>query len=136
MANTEKSFPIRVDLTGEDAIVQGAEWYRMFLFTYTDDGETWETWPDDTYDGVMTVKADYDSEPIIEATTDNGMVTVGEQGTDPHKYTIQIALPSSVTEALEPWGRGVWDLFVIDSLGHRTMVCKGIAELKRMVMEV
>jgi len=134
MVERERSFPIRVDLTGEDAIVQGMDWYRFFLLDYVEDGVT-ITWPDDSFTGVMTVKETYDSEPIIEATTENGMLVLGEQGTDPYIYTIAVMLPHTVTETLEPWGRGVWDLFVVDGFNHRTMVYKGKAELARKVMD-
>lgn len=135
MVEREKAFPIRVDLTGEDAIVQGADWYRFFLLDYSDDGVTFHTWPDDTYTGVMTVRADYDSPVIFEATTANGRLELGEQGTAPNLYTIAIMLPHSLTSTLEPWGRGVWDLFVDDAFGHRTMVYKGKAELARKVRD-
>lgn len=136
MVQREKAFPIRVDLTGEDGIVQGMDWYRFFLLTYlAADGVTWETWPDDTYTGVMTVRADYDSDVIFEATTTNGYLEIGEQGTDPNLYTIAIALPNSLTSTLEDWGRGVWDLFVTDSFGHETMLYRGKAELVRKVRD-
>lgn len=128
MAN-EQTLPIRWDLTGEDAIVQGADWRREMLLTYSD-GTNWDT---SGYTGRMMIRADYDSPVLLDCSTANGRIEVGIQGTAPNQRNIAITLTAAATAALVDWGVGVWDIELTDATGHVVRVCGGQAALSREV---
>lgn len=130
---SEQTLPIRWDLTGEDAIVQGADWWRGRALTYLDpaDGLV-KTWDTTGYTAEMTIRAEYDSAVI--ASTDTGIVvTTGLQTTsDGVEYSIGIRLPNSLASGLSDWGNGVWDCWLVDGI-TRTKVYYGNATLDRAV---
>lgn len=127
MAN-EQTLPIRWNLTGEDAIVQGMDWRREELISY-------ETGPWNTagYTAFATFRTDYDSAVVLSCTTENGRIEVGIQGVSPNQRNIAITLTSAATKTLTAYGLMVWDLWLKDSTGHETMVHNGQAVLVRRV---
>jgi len=127
--SNEQTLPIRWDLTGEDAIVQGADWRREMLLSYEDG----TIWPTSGYTGRMMIRADYDSPVLLDCTTTNGRIEVGIQGTAPYQRNIAITLTAATTAALSDWGLGVWDLELTDSTGHVFRVYFGRAALNRQV---
>ncbi len=127
--SNEQTLPIRWDLTGEDAIVQGADWRREMLISY-DDINNWNT---SGYTARMMIRADYDSPVLLDCSTANGRIEVGIQGTAPYQRNIAITLTAATTGALSDWGLGVWDIELTDSTGHVVRVYYGRAALNRQV---
>ncbi len=131
---SEREFPIIWHLTGQDAIIQGADWRRYRALSYIDPADGNEKlWNTTDFTGSMTIRATYDGPVLLSATTANGRLTVGVQGTAPNQYNVGIVLPSSVTTALTDWGLGVYDLELTDSFGVITRVYEGQCVLSREV---
>lgn len=126
----EQTLPIRWDLTGEDAIVQGADWRREALLTYSD-GTIWDT---AGYTGRMMIRADYDSPVLLDCTTANGRIEVGIQGTAPNQRNIAITLTAATTAALTFTELAVWDITLADGAGHVVRVYGGVVALNRRVV--
>lgn len=127
--SNEQTLPIRWDLTGEDAIVQGADWRREMLLTYSD-GTNWNT---SGYTARMMIRAGYDSPVLLDCTTANGRIEVGIQGIAPYQRNIAITLTAAATAALTDWGLGVFDLNLTDTTGHVIRVYEGSVALNRQV---
>ena len=131
---TAKRLPIRWDLTGEDAITQGADWTRYRAIEVEDTTTGVVTTLDFTgYTGRMTIRSDYDDEAALAITTDDYLSTTLVTDSAGEEWSLTIELPSAVTAALEDWGRGVYDLEVEDGFGNVTRVYEGIATLSREV---
>lgn len=131
---SERQFPLRWDLTGDDAIIQGADWARYRALEYRDPADGLiKLWDTTGFTARMTIRATYDGPVLLTATTANGRLSVGIQGTAPYQYNLGITLPNSVTTALADWGFGVWDLELVDSFGKVTRVYHGNAVLEREV---
>lgn len=128
--SNEQTLPIRWDLTGEDAIVQGADWRREMLLSYEDG----TIWPTSGYTGRMMIRADYDTPVLLDCTTANGRIEVGIQGVSPNQRNIAITLTAATTAALVDWGLGVWQIALTDSTGHVVSVYEGRVTLKRRVV--
>ena len=124
----ETSLPIRWDLTGEDAITQGADWMRYHAFDYTDESGNLIVWDTTGYTARMTIRADYGGSAILSLTTDNGRLEVG--GTD---WSLMMHLTPAATEGLADWGIGVYDCELVDEFGRVTRVLHGRAALSREV---
>lgn len=124
----EQTLPIRWDLTGEDAITQGADWRREMLLT--SDAGIWDT---SGYTGRMKIRASYDGPVLLDCTTANGRIEVGIQGTAPNQRNIAITLTAATTAALVDWGVGFWDIELVDGSAHVTRCYQGFAALSREV---
>ncbi|MDQ3540784.1 MAG: hypothetical protein M3440_08865 [Chloroflexota bacterium] len=130
----ERTLPIRWDLTGEDAIIQGADWRRYAALTYIDPADGLEKlWNTTGFTGRMQIRAGLDGALISTFLTGTGRLTVGIQGTAPDQYNVGIVLPNSVTVALTDWGLGVYDLELTDPFGIITRVYAGNCVLSREV---
>ena len=102
----ERELPIRWDLTGEDAIVQGATWTRYTALEYLDpDTGAVTTWDTTGYTARMTIRATIGGPVVLELTTENGRLEVG----DPD-WTVKISLTPAATTDLADWGLGVYSL--------------------------
>jgi hypothetical protein len=129
----EQQYPIRWDLTGEDAIVQGVTWRRYRAITYMV-GSTLTVFNTTGYTAQMTIRADYPPSPVLASHTTGIIVSLGALTTsDGQPYSIGITIPQSATTALTDFGIGKWDLILIDSFGSREMVYHGNAALERSV---
>ncbi len=127
--SNEQTLPIRWDLTGEDAIVQGADWRREMLLTY-DTGTIWDT---AGYTGRMMIRADYASPVLLDCSTANGRIEIGIQGTAPNQRNIAITLTAATTAALTFADLAVFDLELTDATGHVIRVYGGYVSLSRQV---
>ncbi len=127
--SNEQTLPIRWDLTGEDAIVQGADWRREMLLSY-DDGTIW---PTSGYTGRMMIRADYDTPVLLDCSTANGRIEVGIQGTAPNQRNIAITLTAATTAALTFADVALYDLALTDSTGHVVRAYFGTVALNRRV---
>lgn len=125
----EQTLPIRWDFTGEDAIVQGADWRREALLTY-DDGTIWDT---SGYTGRMMIRADYGSPVLLDCSTANGRIEVGIQGTVPNQRNIAITLTAATTAALTFTDLALYDLKLTDATGHVVRGYQGVVALNREV---
>lgn len=125
MATAERTLPIRWDLTGEDAILQGADWIRYHAFDYlnttTSEVEIWDT---TGYTARMTIRAEYGGTAILSLTTENGRLEVG--GED---WSLKMHLTPAATAGLASWGIGVYDCEIVDEFGRVTRVLHGRAAL-------
>ncbi len=129
----EQQYPIRWDLTGEDAIVQGVTWRRYRAITYLV-GSTLTVFNTTGYTAQMTIRADYPPSPVLVSTATGIIVSLGALTTsDGRPYSIGIVIPRSVTEDLVEWGLGRWDLWITDPFGNRDPVYHGNATLERSV---
>jgi hypothetical protein len=133
MAQETGVTPIRWDLTGEDAIIQGADWTR-YMALYYDDPVTGEEklWDTTGYTAHMVIRATLDSSGSMGITTSSGELVTGFQGPN-NQYCLSIRLTAARTKGLVDWGLGVWDLDVTDPYGHVTRVYEGRAALSREV---
>lgn len=130
----EREFPIRWDLTGEDAIIQGATWRRYRALEYLDPADGLiKLWDTTGFTARMAIRASYDGPVLLSATTENGRLQTGIRGTAPNQYNLGIVLSSTATAALGDWGLGVYDLEVVDAIGNVTRVYHGAATLEREV---
>ena len=128
----EQSYPIRWDLTGEDAIVQGSTWRRYRALTYLV-GSTLTVFATTGYTAQMTIRADYDG-PVLASHATGIIVSLGALTTsDGQPYSVGITIPQSVTEDLTDFGLGKWDIFLTDSFGTREMFYHGNVSLERSV---
>lgn len=95
------TFPIRADL----ALVKGDP-YSKALGLNTASGliDTAGWW------GLLQIRHPDTDAVLVEASTANGRITVGIQGTAPHQWNVLIDIPSLVTAALVDWGVGDWQL--------------------------
>ena len=129
----ERTFPLRWDLTGEDALVEGAVWRRYIALDYLDpsDGLT-KVWDTTGYTAAMTVRDAYDGTVLLSATTENGRLTVGDAD-----YTLIIELSGAATgdTDLAPLkdALGVWDVWVTDAGARSTMLYTGRVALEPRV---
>lgn len=128
-------FPIRWDLTGEDAITQGADWIRYIgidLYDATTDTES--TWDLTGYTARLAIRPDYGEDAVLTGSTTDGRISTAlVTDDDGNEYSLTITFVNAVTAALADWGRGVWDLEVEDSFGHVTRLYHGYAVLSREV---
>jgi hypothetical protein len=133
MATETGQTPIQWDLTGEDAITQGADWSRYMALYYIHPTTGVETlWNTTGFTGRMTVRASYDAPVSLTATTANGRLVTGLQGPN-NAFCLSIQLSNSYTASLVDWGLGVWDLELVDTSGTVTRVYAGRAALSREV---
>lgn len=125
----ERTLPIRHDLTGEDAIIQGADWSRYFALEYIDPATGQLTaWNTTGFTARMSVRADYDSPVLLSCTTENGRLQVGDPA-----WTVKITLTNAVTAALNFDGIALWDLELIDTFAHVTRAYHGRVAIEREV---
>ena len=144
----ETALPLRWDLTGEDALIEGAAWERWISLYYMaplldeDDNVVLDehgdpvlvetVWETTGYTATMTIRDDYDGAVLLSATTANGLLVTGASG-----YTVKIALTATATDApaLDPLkvALGVYDLWLYDTGGNPTAVYTGRVALQRKV---
>lgn len=129
MATPELMLPIRRDLTGEDAITQGAYWHRGFALAFAD-GSLWDT---GLYSGRMQVRASYSSAVAVELTDVNYRLFLGIRGVAPNLTNLVMALEASVTAPLADWGLGVYDVEFTDTTGRTIRVYEGLCTMSREV---
>jgi len=130
----ERQFPIHWDLTGEDAIIQGADWRRYRALSYIDPADGLEKlWNTTGFTGRMQIRAGLDGALIATFLTGTGRLLTGIQGTAPYQYNIGFVFPNSVTGVLTDWGLGVYDLELTDPFGVITRVYEGQCVLSREV---
>lgn len=93
-------------------IPQGADFRMALLLVYRD--ETGAAVIHDTadWDVLFQVRKEptADSPVLVEASTADGRIAVGIQGTAPNQANVVIKIPASVTTLLEDWGAGGYDL--------------------------
>lgn len=132
-SNREDSLPIVFNLTEEDAITQNSYWERAFALYYLDDLGAQVLWE---FDGVMAsghaaIKPTHDDAAVLSLTTTNGGVVFGP--TVDEDFSFKLVLQHGDTSALDDWGKGVWDIYVIDASGRKLQLYKGDAALARNV---
>ncbi len=126
---SERTLPIRFDLIGEDAIVQGAYWSRQFSFIFTDD----TLWNTAGFYAGMKIRAAIGSPVLIDGTVANGIMAVGIQGTVPDQYNLSITITGANTSSLADWGRGVYDVILVDTFNRVYRVLEGHCSMSRAV---
>lgn len=79
------------------------------------------------YGVKMQIRANVDDElPALEMSTANGLITVGRVNyPGVNEYNIKWSAPPGTTDAVEDFGRGVYDLEVTDGLGAITRLING-----------
>lgn len=129
----ERQFPIRWDMTGEDAIVQGSTWRRYVALEYIDpaDGLT-KLWDTAGFTGLMNIEAGA-GQLLWVFNTSGGRLVTGIQGTAPYQYNLMIILPGSLTSTFIEWGLGRYDLFLTDVANEPHMIYNGNIVLEARV---
>lgn len=126
---SERTFPIRFDLTGEDAIIQGATWRRHFSFIF-DDGTLWDT---AGFTARMKVRATMDGPVLLDMNIGTGRLETGIRGTAPNQYNLAMILTPDYTSPLVDWGLGVYDVELTDLSARVYRVLEGFCALSREV---
>jgi hypothetical protein len=93
-------------------IPQGADFRMSLLLIYRDDDGSAVIHDTADWTVLMQVRKEptVDSPVLVEASTANGRIVTGIDGTAPHQSNIVIKIPASVTKTLEDWGEGGYDL--------------------------
>jgi hypothetical protein len=131
--------PIRWDLTGEDAITQGADWTRYVALYYVDPADGVEkVWDITGYTARMTIRDNVDAGSRYNANTENGRINTTLQVINGQEWSLQITFTASSTSrttnpTLNNLQLGVYDLEVIDPYGHVTRVYEGRVALSKEV---
>lgn len=109
---------------------QGADWE-----------ETW-AWVDEAgtlvntsgYVVVIDIRDEPGSTLLLQASTTNGLVTVGKvnEGTD-NEYNIKVNVPGATTAAVEDFGKGVWDMKITDLTGRIRYLVDGYVRYRPQV---
>lgn len=132
MALVEQTLPITDHLTGEDAIVEGAD-YWFFIQTYYDNDGVETLWTTSGYSAEMSIRQGH-GEPVLMHATQADYLTVGDSD-----YTLIIHLPATVTGATTAGSladlaeRGVYDIWLHDGFGNSTMLRDGYVTVRRKV---
>ena len=124
----------RFDFTGDDAVTQGMPVAMPFAATddtnmvldYTGYTATFQLYP-----APATLDSLHDETPILSLTDATGAGELGLfDGGDFGEYNVLLFLDQTQTSALEPFGRGVYFLDVIDDFGRVTLRIRGAMELE------
>ena len=121
----------------EMVIEQGKPFKYYFAVEYPD-GEIADLIADGYPDARFAIVPDYGQQPVIDVShldyihVERGFD--GEEG-DPDRmqWSGYIEIPASLTNALEPWGRGLYELIVDNGAGDYVCVDRGVAVLERKV---
>lgn len=124
----ERMLPIKWDLVGEDAIVQGSYWNKPQALTYLDVNGNVVVWDTTGYTARMHVRANIESAVALELSTANGRLVVGEPNT-----TVRLVLTAGATMNVPDFGMGVYDLVLTDQYGVDQIVFHGRAAMQRRV---
>jgi hypothetical protein len=137
MANETGVTPIRWDLTGEDALTQGADWMR-YVALYSVNPSTGEevVWDTTGYTAQMFVRKDHDSPILLSLTTANGRITTGLLNVGGQQWSMLLHVTAAATArttapALDSLGLGVYDLELTDPYGVVTRVYDGRISIRR-----
>lgn len=77
----------------------------------------------------MKVRASYDATTaLLTLTTENGHITVFD---DSGTHNLELDITNAQSAALTDWGRGFWDLELVDTFGRVARVLQGFAYLSR-----
>lgn len=83
------------------------------------------------YKAPATLDSLHDEAPVLGGTSSDGRVMLGLfDGGEFGDYNVLITLPSAQTSALAPWGRGVYNLDIIDPFGHVQYRVRGTVVLE------
>lgn len=83
------------------------------------------------YAAPATLDSLHDQAPVINLTSDSGAVNPGLfDGGDFGEYSVYLYLTQAQTSALSPWGTGVYNLDLIDPMGHPQIRIRGVIELE------
>jgi len=94
-------FPIRASL----ALVKGDPYHRgLALISAAGIIDTTGWW------ALFQIRHPDTNAVLVEASTANGRIIVGIQGTAPNQIDLEIDIPALVTSALTDWGVGSWQL--------------------------
>jgi hypothetical protein len=93
-------------------IPQGADFRMSLLLIYRDESGAAVIHDTTGWDVLLQVRKEPTAESpvLMEASTANGRVTVGIQGTAPYQANVVIKVAASVTAGLADWGEGGYDL--------------------------
>lgn len=83
------------------------------------------------YRSAVAVESIHDEPPILAGGTNDGLVSLGLfDGGEFGPYNAYMALVSSLTSSLIPWGIGSYNLDIIDPFGHVQYRVAGIIKLE------
>jgi len=94
-------FPIKRSLS----LVKGDAWGRAIAIQTPDGLHDTTGWV-----ALLQIRHRETGAVLVEASTANGLITVGIQGTAPHQYNLKVDIPKVVTASLTDWGVGDWQL--------------------------
>lgn len=110
----DEYFPMRIQ--GRNATIPDlAEWSATFRL----------------YKAPATLDSLHDEAPVLVGTSSGGRVMLGLfDGGDFGQYNVLLTLTSALTSTLQPWGRGVYFLDIIDPYGHVQYRVRGTVALE------
>lgn len=83
------------------------------------------------YQSPVAIGSIHDESPILTGSTADGRVNLGSfDGGEFGQYNAYLALPSSITSNLIPWGIGSYNLDIIDPFGHVQYRVAGLIKLE------
>lgn len=83
------------------------------------------------YPPPATLESLHDTAPILSLTNASGAVELGLfDGGEFGQYGILLYLTQAQTSALEPFGRGIYNLDIIDAFGHPQLRIQGTIALE------
>jgi hypothetical protein len=123
---SEQKFPVRVDLVGEKAIIQGSDYSQKFCFRYTD-GALRDT---SGNTAMMRIRSSVGGPTLVDFHSYQGRILLGIRGEPGNQYNLAISVEAAVTQAITWWGTGVYQLFFKDAFGHYTCILHGVVEME------
>lgn len=114
-------------------IPQGADFRMDLAIIYRDELGFAHLHDTTDWDVLFQVRKEptADSPVLVEASTANGRIVVGIQGTAPNQKNIALKIPASVSGALADWGEGGFDLNCLYANLDIDFHLSGLACLKR-----
>jgi hypothetical protein len=110
--------PHRYDLIGDDAIAQGAEFYRPFAIEAVDGTTINLATEGDGYTvGRLVIKDQYSGTEQVTLDTDNGGVVIGSFTDTSGSWSGYWFMSAAATATLTDWGDGVYDFEIATSSG-------------------
>lgn len=83
------------------------------------------------YASPATLDSLHDLPPILSLSDASGAIEVGLMDSDDFgEYSVLLYLTQQQTSVLEPWGRGVYNLDIIDPFGHPQLRIRGVMQLE------
>lgn len=122
----------------DELVVEQGKPFKWWIAVQYPDGEIADLIADGHPNARFVVVPDYGEQPVIDV-THLDYIHIGrtfdsaEGEADRMQWSGYVEIPASVTDALEPWGRGIYELTVDNGAGDYVCVDRGVAVLERKV---